>query len=62
MQYAKVGWSLPAADGIRRVYDSSRAVEALGWRPRVTFDRLVAALAGAPREMTHTFRISHYSL
>ena len=43
-----MGWTLPGADGIGRVYDSSRAVEALGWRPRVTFDRLVAALAGGP--------------
>ena len=43
--YARLGWTLPADVG--RVYDSSLAVEVLGWRPLVTFDRLMAALAAA---------------
>ena len=43
--YEKLGWTLPADVG--RVYDSSLAVELLEWRPRVTFDRLMAALAAA---------------
>jgi nucleoside-diphosphate-sugar epimerase len=42
--YGKLGWSLP--DDLGRVYDSSLAVELLEWRPAVTFDQLVAALAG----------------
>ena len=44
--YARQGWALPSEVG--RVYDSSLAVELLGWRPRVTFDRLLAALLRAP--------------
>ena len=42
--YARLGWLLP--ESIGRVYDSSRAVDVLGWRPAVTFDALVAALGG----------------
>lgn len=46
--YAQLGWSLPADVG--RVYDSSFAVEVLEWRPRVTFDRLLLALAVRQQE------------
>ena len=44
--YARQGWALPSEIG--RVYDSSLAVEVLRWRPRITFDRLVAALLREP--------------
>ena len=36
------GWSLPAS--VDRVYDSSNAVTALGWRPQYTFERVLERL------------------
>lgn len=37
--YKKHGWRLPEA--ITRVYDCQAAIEALGWRPRVTFEAVL---------------------
>lgn len=40
--YEKLGWKMPQSIG--RVYDSSAAVQVLGWKPLWTFDTMVEAL------------------
>ena len=40
--YSRYGWRLP--ERITRVYDSDAAVQALGWRPLVSFASLLCAL------------------
>ncbi|KAH8068814.1 hypothetical protein JL721_6382 [Aureococcus anophagefferens] len=42
--FARRGWRL--ADAITRVYDPSAAMDALAWRPRVTFASVLRALDG----------------
>jgi len=42
-EYARRGWRM--TPGIDRVYVSAKAIEALGWRPRVDFQRIVTLLA-----------------
>ena len=50
--YAKAGWSLPAS--IERVYDSSRAESALGFRCRTDFAAILEALRrGGPLPFAH---------
>ena len=46
--FAARGWRL--ADVITRVYDPSAAMDALSWRPRVTFDSVLRVLAAGGAE------------
>ena len=46
--FARHGWLLP--ERVTRVYDTSAAVEALGWRPRVTFEALLHVMEEAEAE------------
>lgn len=47
--FAANGWPLPAA--IDRVYDSSRALRELGWKPRHGFREVLAQLAAGSPEV-----------
>lgn len=49
--YAKQGWHLPKH--IDRVYDSSKAERVLGFRPKVDFSAILAALASGGRLPFH---------
>ena len=46
--FAARGWRL--ADVITRIYDPSAAMDALSWRPRVTFDSVLRVLAAGGAE------------
>merc|ERR1711907_635618 len=53
--HQELGWTLPAS--ITRVYDCSTACEVLNWKPRLTFDTLIAALCERTLEASDVTRL-----